>query len=88
MKDWRNESHVAGLFTSTPAHAWRFMDDNSEQWEKVFAWMRVPTPSYIRKTSWLETVYRRKDQFTGQFEYKKVYSPEEEEDILIDRMAW
>ncbi len=57
-------------------------------WDKIFAWKPVSTPDYIEKTSWLETVLRRRNPKNGQWEYKKTYPPEEENDLLVDRNAW
>ncbi|KAB2665150.1 hypothetical protein F9K91_10445 [Brucella tritici] len=62
-------------------------DFDNEQWERVFAWKRVPTPGYVEETSWLEFVLRRKNAETGEWDYKKPYSLDEENDLLIDRMT-
>ncbi|OOL20100.1 hypothetical protein BRY73_02755 [Ochrobactrum sp. P6BS-III] len=59
-----------------------------DPWERHFAWKSVPTPGYIHDTSWLETVLRRKDPVSGEWVYKKTYTPEEENDLLVDRMSW
>ncbi len=63
------------------------VDDSYQVWEKFFAWRPVPTPGYLDDWSWLETVLRRRNPETGEWEYKKTYSREDENDLLVERQT-
>jgi len=67
---------------------WLDLKNDQNQWERHFAWKSVQTPGYIHDTSWLEMVLRRKDLVTGEWVYKKIYTPDEENSLLVDRMSW
>ncbi len=63
-------------------------DDSKQVWEKFFTWRPVETLGYLHDRAWMETVLRRRNPETGRWEYKKTHTPDEENDLLVDRMAW
>lgn len=62
--------------------------DSETEWQRFFAWRRVSTSGYITKTAWLETALRRRNPDSDEWECRRDETPEEENDRLIDFMAW